>query len=334
MAENTKRTKDLTTTQEGIIAGLVLLFFGLLYWYLNPWKSEQKITLVATEQPASGTVERSSLASSTTAGATETTASTETTAPQAALASTETATTTPAVNANSTGQTVAAGTTAAVASTSTTTETAPTTSAPTKTTAANPPPPPPGPMEATQAEATASGTDSTTPAPSTAKAAGPAAITPAATSTEASAQTAAKPARATAANKLELAPGSPEAKLQAYLEKGTLETPVGMSDITFEPKTTQLTPASDAKVLLVAALLSQYPKANFLITAYTKETSTENKNSDELSLMRANVLGAELVKAGVDGKRITIMGMGKQPSPDKTSAASKKNQHIEISVIQ
>ncbi len=329
MAENTKRTKDLTTTQEGIIAGLVLLFFGLLYWYLTPWKSEQKTTLVATEQPASGTVERSSLASSTTtptatAGATETTTSTKTTAPQAAVASTETTTTTPAVNANSTSQTVAAGTTAAVASTSATT----------KTTAANPPPPPPGPMEATQAEATASGTDSTTPAPSTAKAADPAAATPAATSTEASAQTAAKPASATAANKLELAPGSPEAKLQAYLEKGTLETPVGISDITFEPKTTQLTPASDAKVLLVAALLSQYPKANFLITAYTKETSTENKNSDELSLMRAKVLGTELVKAGVDGKRITIMGMGKQPSPDKTSAASKKNQHIEISVIQ
>jgi outer membrane protein OmpA-like peptidoglycan-associated protein len=129
-------------------------------------------------------------------------------------------------------------------------------------------------------------------------------------------------------NKLELAPGSPEAKLQSYLEKKTLETPVSMDGINFEAKTAKLTKESDAAVLLLAALLAQYPEAN------TTETGNENQNSDELSLIRAQTLGESLVKAGVNGKRITIMGMGKRPSPDPTSVASKKSQHIEISVIQ
>jgi outer membrane protein OmpA-like peptidoglycan-associated protein len=84
---------------------------------------------------------------------------------------------------------------------------------------------------------------------------------------------------------------------------------------------------------MLAALLGQYPQANFLITAYTTE-STKEQNSEQLSLQRANALGEELVKAGVDGKRITIMGMGNKPAADKSSAAQQKNQRIEISVIQ
>lgn len=381
MAERTEKTKELTSTQEGIIAGLVILFFGLLYWYLNPWQSEQKNTLALTEQPAIGKTQGNSLASPSNeqppSSTTEATASPpETRTPASTVVSGIAPSTTPATTASATDTTKAASFAKL--------------------------PPPPGPVEANKAETVVSSSPTTvtaeaaqpttkatppattiasnpileTPSSSsteTAKAAEPVATTPSQPATEAkpvqvatntaqtteatAVSTAAIPTEpiaqtantatttpttttpetntpSTAVNKLELAPGSPEAKLQAYLDTKTLETPVGMDGISFEAKTSKLTKESDPKVLLLAALLAQYPEANFLITAYTTESGAENKDSDSLSLMRAQILGENLVKAGVDAKRITIMGMGKRLSPDKTSVASKQSQRIEISVIE
>lgn len=253
MAENSQRTKGLTSTQEGLIAGLVLLSFGLVYWYLNPWQSEQQAIPILAKHTTNGTIQSNSLAST--------------------------------------------GNTQVLAST---TEALPTT---------NILPPPPGLVKASNTE---NSTLSTKTAETTQLAQSTTSII----------------------NKLEFAPGSPEAKLQTYLENKTLETPVGIDGINFEAKTTKLTKNSEAKVLMLAALLAHYSEANFLITTYTTETSAKHKNSDDLSLMRAQALGENLVKAGINGKRITIMGMGKRPSPDKTVATAKKSQRIEISVIQ
>lgn len=348
MAERTEKTKELTSTQEGIIAGLVILFFGLLYWYLNPWQSEQKNTLALTEQVAAERTQGNSLASlsneQTPNSTTEATASTpETRTPASTVASGIAPSTTPATTASATDTTKVA-TFAKL-------------------------PPPPGPVEANKAETVVSSSPTTVTTetaqpttetnPPTTTASNPIVETPSSSSIEAAtaepiattpsqpatetkpvqiaantAQTTEATAVSTAVNKLELAPDSPEAKLQAYLDTKTLETPVSMDGISFEAKTSKLTKESDPKVLLLAALLAQYPEANFLITAYTTESGAENKDSDSLSLLRAQILGENLVKAGVDAKRITIMGMGKRPSPDKTSVASKQSQRIEISVIE
>jgi len=363
MAENPKQTKELTTTQEGIIAGLVLLFFGLLYWYLNPWQSEKKATMASTEQQLAG--QPTSMANSAVASGTplvpseqeaSTTTETTTTAPQTAATPVTVATSTtsnpaaPVTVATTTTETVpvnaAMSGTSTEPSPTTTTETAPSSSA-TAPAASTTPEVAVTTTSTTTTEKPAE-VSSTTPAatapaigtaanPSTAKASEPeakptasAAASPDTTAT--TTQTAATSSSTT--NKLELAPGSPESKLQTYLAKGILETPVVMDGIEFEPKTPNLTKDSEAKVLLLAALLAQYPEANFLITARTTETSTDNKSSEELSLMREKALGLQLVKAGVNGKRITILGVGKLAIPDKTSAASKKNQRVEISVIK
>lgn len=305
MVASTEKNKALTSTQEGIIAGLVFIVFGLLYWYLNPWNSEEKSSQRLTGQASAtdtltNTVKHTAHTTTPTTTDTQTDlAAANTTAPAAtATLPTHVAITgaaKPVLNTPTTtaAPTITTGPTTAAAAThpSVPTETITATSA----TAANLPPPP-GPVEAVKTEQTS--TDSAMP------------------------------------NKLELAPGSPEAKLQTYLNDGRLETPVVMDNINFEPKTTQITKESDANVLLLAALLAQYPQANFLIASYTDETNPDNKNSSELSLMRANALGVQLVKAGVDGKRITIMGMNSQTSPDQTSATSKKSQRIEISVIK
>lgn len=379
MAENTKRTKELTSTQEGIIAGLVLLFFGLLYWYLNPWQSESQSMPNLAEQTAIGNIQRHSLADTSPTQATSTTETgTDTSQTQTAATATnpQPQTTTQATPPTSATVPTAASATSNATMSGTAAEPVLTAAALAETTPAKPTPATT--TEATVAASAGSPTSSPVDTPNTA----PASSTPSATaspSTQTTAETtaapetpvpetkaaeastnatqttdivAAKPADTTTTtttaakpepapsittnmvNKLELAPGSPEAKLQSYLEKKTLETPVSMDGINFEAKTTKLTKESDAAVLLLAALLAQYPEANFLITSYTIETGNENQNSDELSLIRAQTLGESLVKAGVNAKRITIMGMGKRPSPDPTSVASKKSQHIEISVIQ
>ncbi len=370
MAENTKRTKELTSTQEGIIAGLVLLFFGLLYWYLNPWQSEQQSMPNLAEQTATGNIQRHSLADTSPTQATSTTETgTDTSQTQTAATTTspQPQTTTQATPPTSATVPTAASATSNATMSGTAAEPVLTAAALAETTPAKPTPATT--TEATAAASAGSPTSSPVDTPNTA----PASSTPSAAaspSTQTTAETtaapetpaseakaaeastnttqttdivAAKPADTTTTtttakpnmvNKLELAPGSPEAKLQSYLEKKTLETPVSMDGINFEAKTTKLTKESDAAVLLLAALLAQYPEANFLITSYTTDTGNENQNSDELSLIRAQTLGESLVKAGVNAKRITIMGMGKRPSPDPTSVASKKSQHIEISVIQ
>ena len=378
MAENTKRTKELTSTQEGIIAGLVLLFFGLLYWYLNPWQNESQSMSNLAEQTATGNIQRHSLADTSPTQATSTTETgidTSQTQTAATTTSPQPQTTTQATPPTSTTAPTAASATSNAAMGGTAAEPVLTAAALAETTPAKPTPattteatvaasagsPTSSPVD-TSNIAPASSTPSAAASPSTQTTAettaAPETPAPEAKAAEASTNTtqttdivAAKPADTTTttttakpepvqptttnmANKLELAPGSPEAKLQSYLEKKTLETPVSMDGINFEAKTAKLTKESDAAVLLLAALLAQYPEANFLITSYTTDTGNENQNSDELSLIRAQTLGESLVKAGVNAKRITIMGMGKRPSPDPTSVASKKSQHIEISVIQ
>ena len=379
MAERTEKTKELTSTQEGIIAGLVILFFGLLYWYLNPWQSEQKNTLALTEQVAAERTQGNSLASlsneQTPSSTTEATASPpETRTPASTVVSGIVSSTTPATTTSTTETTKAATfaklppppgpveankaeTVISSSPTTVTTETAqPTTETnPPTTTASNPIVETPS---SSSIEAATTEPIATTPsqpatetkpvqvATNTAQTTEATAVSTATIPTEPIAQTANTATTtpttttpetntpSTAVNKLELAPGSPEAKLQAYLDTKALETPVGMDGISFEAKTSKLTKESDPKVLLLAALLAQYPEANFLITAYTTESGAENKDSNSLSLLRDQILGENLVKAGVDAKRITIMGMGKRPSPDKTSVASKQSQRIEISVIE
>lgn len=308
MVASTEKNKELTSTQEGMIAGLVLLFFGLLYWYLNPWDADTPSPLLTEQESTTGFIQRNSLASnpSTT---TSTTASTPTTTTETPLPQTTTPAATP-IKAALTAATaqpatpsptvapIATTPPAATTLTTTLTTTPPATATATATAIADPttsqPLPPPGPV----------------------------------------AEAEPLPVAAATPNKLELASGSPEAELQSYLSSNTLETPVTLDGIAFEPQTSQLTQASEANVLLLAALLAQYPQANILITSYTDETRPNSENSAELSLMRANAVGVELVKAGIERRRITIMGMGKPTSPDPTSAISKKSQRIEVSVIQ
>ncbi|TXH71798.1 MAG: hypothetical protein E6Q83_00860 [Thiothrix sp.] len=398
MAENTERTKELTSTQEGIIAGLVLLFFGLLYWYLNPWHSEPTSEPMLAEQTSNRMMQANSLglantsdtqmpvATEVTTNTTQTQTSTTNHVTPAIATTTQTNTTTQTIMPSAaalaatppaTGavppppgpitapqpETVTSNTSPGTEVSQATTETATTTTNTGTTEAANMAENTASSQSAATNASTAQVTETTavktneastisTATTETTKPVETSMANPAATAT--TADSAAKPANTTAqtspttetptttattastnpANKLELAPGSPEAKLQSYLEKKTLETPVGMDKISFEAKTAKLTKESEASVLMLAALLAQYPEANFLITSYTTETSTENKNSDELSLMRAQTLGEQLVKAGIDAKRITIMGMGKRPSPDNTSVSANKSQRIEISVIQ
>lgn len=301
MVASTEKNKELTSTQEGMIAGLVLVFFGLLYWYLNPWNADTPTPLLTEQASTTGLIQRNSLASSTATNPPAATAATETPSPQ---------TSTPAVPPLKAALTAAAAKPELTTSTTAVVPPATTTSAATASTTA---------ASTTTADPTAS--QPLLPPDSVASAQAEPLAEP-------------LPVAATTANKLELAPGSPEAELQSYLSSNTLETPVTLDGIAFEPQTSQLTQASEAKVLLLAALLAQYPQANILITSYTDETRPNSENSAELSLMRANAVGVELVKAGIERRRITIMGMGKPISPDPTSATSKKSQRIEVSVIQ
>jgi hypothetical protein len=52
MSENTSDNDDLTPAQEYTVAGAVILFFGLLYWYLNPAQHfNSDIHLAGTQLP-------------------------------------------------------------------------------------------------------------------------------------------------------------------------------------------------------------------------------------------------------------------------------------------
>lgn len=103
--------------------------------------------------------------------------------------------------------------------------------------------------------------------------------------------------------------------------------------LNFDTNKATLMAGSEAKLANVAAIMKAFPAVTIKIGGYTDNVG-KPENNKGLSDARAKTVMAELVKLGVDAKRMTAEGYGQEhPVADNaTEEGRAKNRRIDISV--
>jgi outer membrane protein OmpA-like peptidoglycan-associated protein len=308
MLESTSDNDDLTPAQEYAIAGGVILLFGLLYWFLN--NSGDSLAALQTAQvPAHQTVmlaqgkvavatDRNEGSALDTTGDANQVGTPVTTAPVVATIPAPVVTTATALPAPVTNTAV----TAQVTSSAQTSSTSATTSAP-----------------------LAHGL-----ATSATGAIGPA--SPQVGQTTATTQT-----TYTLPNgkTIDIGTSGFGVTFRDAIAKRQTDHPIVLDGIHFDSGSSKPNAQSTEQINVVVGLLQANPDIRLLIRGHTDEVGSAKDNT-ELSLVRANEVGVALVQAGIDRKRLRIMGMGNSEpiSIDNTDLARQRNRRIDALILK
>jgi outer membrane protein OmpA-like peptidoglycan-associated protein len=119
------------------------------------------------------------------------------------------------------------------------------------------------------------------------------------------------------------------------IAKHQTDRPIVFDGIKFDSGATKPTTQSTEQINVIVALLQANPDIRLLIRGHTDEVGSAKDNT-ELSLVRANEVGVALVQAGVDRKRLRIMGMGNSEpiSIDNTDFARQRNRRIDALILK
>nr|WP_068892247.1 OmpA family protein [Pedobacter panaciterrae] len=103
----------------------------------------------------------------------------------------------------------------------------------------------------------------------------------------------------------------------------------------FETGKSTLKPESQEQLKNIAAILKAYPNVQLKIGGYTDNTGDAAVNK-KISTERANVAMGELVKLGVDGKRLSAEGYGQEHpvASNDTPEGRGQNRRIDVRVTQ
>jgi K(+)-stimulated pyrophosphate-energized sodium pump len=102
----------------------------------------------------------------------------------------------------------------------------------------------------------------------------------------------------------------------------------------FETGKAVLKPASQEQLKNIATILAAYPSVDLKMGGYT-DNSGDSLGNVKLSNERANIAKAELVKLGVDAKRLEAEGYGSQHpicAANDTKECKAQNRRIDVSV--
>ena len=124
-------------------------------------------------------------------------------------------------------------------------------------------------------------------------------------------------------------------KLRDHLLNGELEKPVLMDSVSFADKSAVAELSADTQVLDLAALMLQNPKTKILIRGHTANEGSAAE-SKQLSLARATALGQKLVAACAAGHNIIIMSMGDADPllKDNNQQNRGRNRRIDVAITQ
>lgn len=105
------------------------------------------------------------------------------------------------------------------------------------------------------------------------------------------------------------------------------------SDILFETGKYDLKSTATNNLSQMAAILKKYPENVLTVKGYTDSTGTPDGNR-RLSEARAEAVRNELIKGGVPGSTISVMGLGREnPVADnQTPDGRKQNRRVEIEI--
>lgn len=110
-----------------------------------------------------------------------------------------------------------------------------------------------------------------------------------------------------------------------------LKASMVLKGVSFKPNSAVLEPSSTAVLDQVVATLNAWPFARVEIQGHTDNVGSAEANR-QLSASRAEAVRAYLVKAGIDGKRLTAVGYGEDlPVADNTTEAGRAlNRRVEM----
>lgn len=113
-------------------------------------------------------------------------------------------------------------------------------------------------------------------------------------------------------------------------DKGLVVT---LSDLTFASGSVRLNADAMAHLDKIADFLNHYPDRQVRIEGHTDSVGSVASNLD-LSQRRAEAVRAYLMTRGIDGQRLSAVGLGASyPVADNTSAAGRKsNRRVELTI--
>ena len=122
-----------------------------------------------------------------------------------------------------------------------------------------------------------------------------------------------------------------EGDLQQLFQNGELNKPLTYDQIYFDTGSAKINAKSNRQIKVTAALMNAFPKTNILLRGHTDNRGSATDNF-QLSLARANSMGLALGALGIDTERIRVPGMGDAfpIASNNTDKGRKKNRRIEI----
>lgn len=124
-------------------------------------------------------------------------------------------------------------------------------------------------------------------------------------------------------------------KLQSELEakqtaRGTLVT---LGDVLFDVDKSELKPSGVRDVQKLASFLNDNPERQLVVEGYTDSTGADSYNQ-QLSQRRAESVQRALIRAGVDPRRVQVVGYGEQyPVASNGSASGRaQNRRVEVTI--
>jgi outer membrane protein OmpA-like peptidoglycan-associated protein len=110
-----------------------------------------------------------------------------------------------------------------------------------------------------------------------------------------------------------------------------LKASMVLKGVSFKPASAVLEPSSATVLDQIVATLNAWPFARVEIQGHTDDNGSAEANR-QLSTLRAEAVRAYLVKAGIDGKRLSAVGYGEDlPVADNTTEAGRAlNRRVEM----
>lgn len=136
---------------------------------------------------------------------------------------------------------------------------------------------------------------------------------------------------------LDLPEGTINFRLARFLEgsEGTLPQTFVFDNLNFDTASHALTTDSQQTVANLAAILKAYPKAQVRLDGHTDNQGDAGDNK-KLSLGRADVVKASLVKLGIDTGRVATAGWGQEKpiASNDTEEGRAQNRRTELTVVK
>ncbi len=109
---------------------------------------------------------------------------------------------------------------------------------------------------------------------------------------------------------------------------------ISLRNVYFTSGSSNLSKESDAELNKLVQLMKEIPTMTIEVAGHTDNSGDAQKNS-ELSNLRAGSVVEQLVKQGIDKKRVVAKGYGSEfPVADNTTESSKKlNRRIEFEIL-